>query len=198
VLVLEELADRNIVYRDLKPENVMLDNQGYVKLIDFGIAKKLDKSKSKTFTMIGTPHYMAPDIIKGHGYGTEVDIWSLGVMIYEFVCGNLPFADDLDDPMEICSAVLRENLTFPSHYRDRLGESLIRGLLCRQPKKRLGLGIDGFEDIKKHDYFVVNKGSLFESILGRELDAPVVPEGETYCSLDDTEPVNISDVDELG
>jgi len=200
VLVLEQLADRNIVYRDLKPENVMLDHQGYIKLIDFGIAKKICKEQRKTFTMIGTPHYMAPEIIRGHGYGTEVDVWSFGVIIYEFVCGSLPFADELDDPLEVCSAVLRDALSFPLHYRDRLGESLLRGLLCRPPKKRLGLGINGLDDVKSHKYFTVGfeGGSLFDRILGRELDAPDVPHGETYCDLDEIESIDISDDGDLG
>lgn len=200
VLVLEQLADRNIVYRDLKPENVMLDHQGYIKLIDFGIAKKICKEQRKTFTMIGTPHYMAPEIIRGHGYGTEVDVWSFGVIIYEFVCGSLPFADELDDPLEVCSAVLRDTLSFPLHYRDRLGESLLRGLLCRPPKKRLGLGINGLDDVKSHKYFTVGfeGGSLFDRILGRELDAPDVPHGETYCDLDEIESIDISDDGDLG
>jgi len=200
VIVLEELSDRNIVYRDLKPENVMLDRQGYIKLIDFGIAKKLEKSNSRTFTIVGTPHYMAPEILKGYGYGTEVDIWSFGVMMYEFVCGNLPFADDLDDPLGICCAVLKDELNFPWHFRDQLGESLIEGLLCRDVKYRLGNGIDGLEDIKKQKYFWVDfEGrSLFESILGRELDAPVVSNDEIYCDLENMELVDLSDADELG
>merc|ERR1719230_2365596 len=96
VIVLEELFDRKIVYRDLKPENVMLDQQGYVKLIDFGIAKRLEEGKTKTFTLVGTPHYMAPEVMRGQGYGIEVDLWSTGVMLFEFVCGFLPFADDID------------------------------------------------------------------------------------------------------
>merc|ERR1712061_240011 len=199
VIVLEEIADRNIVYRDLKPENVMLDQQGYLKLIDFGIAKKLEEGKSRTFTMIGTPHYMAPEVMRGHGYGTEVDIWSLGVMLFEFVCGYLPFADELDDPTEVCTAVLKDPLAFPSRYRDQAGKQLMQGLLCRQPKKRLGSGIHGFEDIKGVEYFKVKGSStaLFNKIMRRDPDPPVKPKGETYCDPEDV-PGNLSDADELG
>mmetsp|Transcript_46286 Transcript_46286/g.107671 ORF Transcript_46286/g.107671 Transcript_46286/m.107671 type:complete len:915 (-) Transcript_46286:97-2841(-) len=198
VLVLESLQDRNIVYRDLKPENVMLDAQGYLKLIDFGIAKKLDEGKTRTFTMIGTPHYMAPEVMRGHGYGTEVDIWSLGVMQFEFVCGMLPFADDLDDPTEVCTAVLRDKLTFPKGYRDEPGRMLIQGLLSREPKKRLGGGMNGYEDIKKHEYFAhghAEPGILFQQIMGRQLDPPVVPAGEQYTNPDEMQDIVLSDTD---
>lgn len=200
IIVLEELSDRNIVYRDLKPENVMLDAQGYLKLIDFGIAKKLEEGKNRTFTMIGTPHYMAPEVMRGHGYSTEVDLWSLGVMLFEFVCGYLPFADELDDPTEVCTAVLKHNLTFPSRYRDQQGRALMQGLLCRQPKKRLGAGIHGYEDVKNAEFFRVGHtggSDLFNKIMGRELDPPVLPRGETYCNPEDVQ-VDLSDAEELG
>lgn len=199
VVILEELSDKNIVYRDLKPENVMLDQQGYLKLIDFGIAKKLEEGRSRTFTMIGTPHYMAPEVMRGHGYGTEVDLWSLGVMLFEFVCGYLPFADELDDPTEVCTAVLKDPLTFPSRYRDQHGRACMQGLLCRQPKKRLGSGIHGYEDVKNAEFFKVGHSgsSLFNKIMGRELDPPVVPRGETYVNPEDLQIV-LSDTDELG
>ncbi|CAJ1351647.1 unnamed protein product [Effrenium voratum] len=199
VIVLEELSERNILYRDLKPENVMLDAQGYLKLIDFGIAKKLPEGESKTFTMIGTPHYMAPEVMRGHGYGTEVDLWSMGVMLFEFVCGYLPFADDLDDPTEVCTAVLKDPLQFPSNYKDANGKALMKGLLTRQPRKRLGSGLGGWEDVRGAEYFLQGHqgGSLFDKLLGRELQPPWVPKGETYCDPEELD-VSLSDNDELG
>eukprot|EP00439_Symbiodinium_sp_Y106_P057351 s1665_g8.t1 len=218
VIVLEELSERNILYRDLKPENVMLDAQGYLKLIDFGIAKKLPEGESKTFTMklgcvIGTPHYMAPEVMRGHGYGTEVDLWSMGVMLYEFVCGYLPFADDLDDPTE-------DPLQFASSYKDANGKTLMKGLLTRQPRKRLGSGIGGWEDacrehcegsfvrtamaklacdVRGADFFLQGHqgGCVFDKLLGRELQPPWEPKGETYCDPEELD-VNLSDQDELG
>uniref|UniRef100_A0A7S4R4M7 cGMP-dependent protein kinase n=1 Tax=Alexandrium monilatum TaxID=311494 RepID=A0A7S4R4M7_9DINO len=199
IIILEELADKNIVYRDLKPENVMLDQQGYLKLIDFGIAKKLEEGRLRTFTMIGTPHYMAPEVMRGHGYGTEVDLWSLGVMLFEFVCGFLPFADELDDPTEVCTAVLKDPLSFPARYRDQNGRALMQGLMCRQPKKRLGSGIHGYEDVRNAEFFKAGHSgsSLFNKIMGRELDPPVVPKGETYGNPEDLQ-IPLSDNDELG
>jgi cGMP-dependent protein kinase len=205
VIVLEELAGRNIVYRDLKPENVMLDNQGYLKLIDFGIAKKLEEGRGRTFTMVGTPHYMAPEVMRGQGYGTPVDLWSLGVIQYEFVCGYLPFADELDDPTEVCSAVLKAALNFPTRYRDTAGRNLMQGLLCRQHKKRLGAGAAGYEDVRNAEYFKDPKDllpgggtRLFDRIMGRELAPPLVPKGETYCDPEDAAQVVLSDAGELG
>merc|ERR550525_690618 len=115
LLMLEALADRDIVYRDLKPENVMLDSQGYLKLIDFGTAKKLERSSLRTFTMVGTPHYMAPEVMRGKGYGTEVDVWALGVILYELVVGHLPFGDNLETTADVCKAVLAGVLEFPDH-----------------------------------------------------------------------------------
>lgn len=200
ILVLEELCGRNIVYRDLKPENVMLDAQGYLKLIDFGIAKKLEEGKSRTFTMIGTPHYMAPEVMRGHGYSTEIDIWSLGVMLFELVCGFLPYADELDEPTEVCTAVLKDPLSFPAGYKDKHGKELMTGMMCRQPKKRLGSGINGYDDIKNMEFFKIghDDGSLYNKILGRELRPPVVPKGETYCDPEDVAEIALSDAGELG
>jgi cGMP-dependent protein kinase len=112
VLSLEHLHQQRIVYRDLKPENILVDSQvtslltkGYAKLIDLGACKLIASSENdsslKTYTIIGTPHYMAPEVLEGKGYNTRVDMWSLGVCMFEFMCGYLPFGEDAEDPYEI-------------------------------------------------------------------------------------------------
>lgn len=93
ILALEFLHSRHVIYRDVKPENVMIDGEGYLHLIDMGAAKIL-KSLGRTFTIIGTPHYMAPEVIKGKGYSYSVDLWSIGVCLYEFMCGVMPYAEN--------------------------------------------------------------------------------------------------------
>ena len=74
------------MYRDLKPENLMIDHKGFGTLIDMGTAKFLPKTTLRTYTLIGTPHYMAPEVIRGKGYSFSVDLWSLGICLYEFLC----------------------------------------------------------------------------------------------------------------
>lgn len=82
LVILEHLETKKIVYRDLKPENIIIQHNGYLKLVDFGAAKIV---KSRTYTMIGTPQYMAPEVILGKGYKYSCDLWSLGVILYELV-----------------------------------------------------------------------------------------------------------------
>mmetsp|Transcript_54411 Transcript_54411/g.99642 ORF Transcript_54411/g.99642 Transcript_54411/m.99642 type:complete len:1016 (+) Transcript_54411:77-3124(+) len=188
LLMLEALHDRNVVYRDLKPENIMLDQQGYLKLIDFGTAKKLDRSCPRTYTQVGTPHYMAPEVIRGKGYGIEVDVWALGVILYELMCGYLPFGDDIEpsNSFEVCKAVLDGDLKFPDVV-DRSAKELIENLLVSRPASRLGCGVSGYQDIKSASFFgldgmgVIPNGDTkgndyyFALLISRELQAPIPP-----------------------
>lgn len=104
VLVLEFLHEQQggIAYRDLKPENLLLDNDGHIKLVDFGFAKRLghpDHHPVETYTLCGTPEYLAPEVIQNKGHSTAVDWWALGILIYEFLAGYPPFYHN--NPMEI-------------------------------------------------------------------------------------------------
>lgn len=129
VLGIELLHQKGIIYRDLKPENAMIDHLGYLTIIDMGTAKPMKNQKglasSKTFTIIGTPHYMAPEIISGKGYNYLVDLWSLGVMMYEFMCGMLPYGEELDDPYEIYDEIVKKNISYPPYVSDRRAKKLM-------------------------------------------------------------------------
>lgn len=200
VLVLDALFDQRVIYRDLKPENVMLDSKGYIKLIDFGAAKKLSTTDSRTYTVIGSHHFMAPEVALATGYSFEADVWSLGVMIFEFVCGQLPFGHSLESPVEILKAVQKENLIFPRWYKDNTGRQLMRGMMRRDPSERLGYGIDGVVHLKEHDFFQLEAQTdydLFHRILSRELDPPYVPNGDEYMQFPEAEH-QLSDADVLG
>jgi serine/threonine protein kinase len=103
------LHGKNIVYRDLKPENVLINTNGYLKLTDFGFAKIID---GKTYTLCGTPEYLAPEIILNKGHAKPVDWWTLGILLYEMLVGIDPFNDD--DPMMIYQKIIKGKIKFPN------------------------------------------------------------------------------------
>ncbi|EZG50652.1 CGMP-dependent protein kinase [Gregarina niphandrodes] len=175
IVAMEYLHERNIAYRDLKPENVLLDNQGYSKLIDFGCAKKI---KERTYTLVGTPHYMAPEVVLGKGYTLTADIWTFGIVLYEFICGPLPFGNDAEDQLEIFRDILTGKLVFPPYVDDQAAMGLIRRLLCRLPELRLGCSLNGYKDLKEHAFFA---DFNWDKLMGRALTPPLVPQGEVYA-----------------
>ena len=127
ILAVEYLHYHKIVYRDLKPENVMINHQGYVKMIDMGTAKNINYKPAKTYTVIGTPHYMAPEVLLNKGYSFDVDIWSIGIILFEFMCGLVPFGETCEDPFEIYQEIVtNERIEFPSYMEDKLAQRFIK------------------------------------------------------------------------
>lgn len=170
-LGIEYLHARGIMYRDLKPENVLLDFQGYAKLVDFGCCKKV----FRTSTLIGTPEYLAPEVIRGTGYTCVVDWWSLGVMMYEFIVGPLPFGGEYEDNADIFRAILEEPLLFPESITDHSAVSIVEGMLNRTPQRRLGAGRRAAKEIKEHVYFF---GFNWDALAGGFLQPPWKPDEE--------------------
>lgn len=179
ILALQYLHERDIIYRDLKPTNMIVDIKGYIKLIDFGSAKVF---KGRTYTLIGSPHYIAPEAIVGKGYNKSADIWSLGVCLYEFICGRVPFGEDFDDPYDIYESILEYQILFPTDIEQPIdtARSFMLQLLSKFPEFRCSGGI---ENLKRHEWF---NGFDWDALLKLSLNAPYTPDiGEPLDEIDD-------------
>ncbi|XP_059194111.1 cGMP-dependent protein kinase 2 isoform X2 [Centropristis striata] len=179
------LHRKGVLYRDLKPENLMLDTEGYIKLVDFGFAKKI-RCGQKTWTFCGTPEYVAPEIILNKGHNFSVDFWSLGILVFELLTGSPPFSGS--DQMMTYTFILKgiEKMDFPKKISKR-PEDLIRKLCRRNPSERLGNLKNGIIDIKKHRWF---NGFNWEGLKARTLPSPLKREltGPTDHSYFDSYP----------
>ena len=169
VLALEALHNNNMVYRDLKPENILLDAKGHIKITDFGLSKILDTESDKAFTICGTPQYLAPEILLKKGYDKAVDWWSLGCLMYEMICGRLPFAIKKGVKMNI--KIYDQAVQYPDRLSDN-AKDLIQKLLVIDPSKRLGSGPNGIENIKNHKFF---NGVNWKDIEMKKIKPPFIP-----------------------
>eukprot|EP01125_Pyxidicula_operculata_P015498 TRINITY_DN5260_c0_g1_i2.p1 TRINITY_DN5260_c0_g1~~TRINITY_DN5260_c0_g1_i2.p1 ORF type:complete len:366 (-),score=78.59 TRINITY_DN5260_c0_g1_i2:1300-2397(-) len=177
VLGLQHLHENGIVYRDLKPENLLLDDEGHVKITDFGLSKEGMLGDERTKTFCGTPEYLAPEILDGKQYGRAVDWWSLGTLIYEMLVGLPPFYN------EDVQKMYHQKMTAEVSIPDRLDEStkdIIRKFLDKNPETRL----QNPEEIKSHPYF---SGIDWEKLLARELEPPYKP---SVASKDSTKMID--------
>lgn len=176
ILAFKHLHKKNIAYRDLKPENILIDQKGYLKIIDFGFAKvfpymKNGQKMTKTFTLCGTPEYLAPEIVMSKGYDKSVDCWALGCLIYELYLTRTPFQADYTTKIFQNIVSSEKSLVFPARM-DQTHVSLVKKLLNANPAFRLGNLSGGIDDIIADPFF---SSIDWVSMENRTCKSPYVP-----------------------
>lgn len=169
VLALEYLHRNKIAYRDLKPENLLVAGDGHLKITDFGFAKMIPTG-DRTFTLCGTPEYLAPEIIMSVGHNHGVDWWALGILIFEMLAGFPPFYDQ--NAYEVYRRITVGYFEYPAQVSIN-ARRLIAGLLEQDLSKRLGCMVNGSQDVKQHTWF---KGVDWSMVQQKKIQPPWVPE----------------------
>ena len=172
LLMLDYLQKKFIAHRDIKPSNIMIDSNGYLKMIDFGTAKVLT---DYTSTIIGTPHYIAPEILQGRGYSLSCDFWSMGICMYEIFYGKYPFGNYANEVIEIYKEVLKKDFSFPSENSKYANVNLfIRSLLNKKVNER----ICNVSKLKKKPFF---EGFEFDKLNDFKLKPPHKPSKQSFA-----------------
>ena len=167
-LAIHFLHENNMLYRDLKPENILIGADGHIKITDFGLCKILS-DLDKTYTICGTVQYLAPEILTGEGYNNSVDWWSLGCIMYQMLVGRFPFKFQKNGKLNI--DIYKKPIKYPS-YIDEKAKDLMSKFMENDPKKRLGSGKNGWEDIKNHPYF---NDVNWDDAYNKKLKPPFLP-----------------------
>ncbi|XP_046967715.1 RAC serine/threonine-protein kinase isoform X1 [Vanessa cardui] len=170
VSALGYLHSEGIIYRDLKLENLLLDKDGHIKIADFGLCKVNITYGRTTKTFCGTPEYLAPEVLEDTDYGPAVDWWGTGVVLYEMVCGRLPFYNRDHDVL--FSLILEEEVRFPRALSAPC-RALLAALLCKEPARRLGAGPDDAHEIQTHPFFAAIN---WADLVAKKIPPPFKPQ----------------------
>ncbi len=166
MLAVDYLHERKFVYRDIKPENIIVIQSGYVKLIDFGTAKAI---VDRTNTIIGTPHYMAPEVVLGEGYSFQVDMWSIAICLYEFMCGGVPFGENAEDPMDVYLSIINDKMSFPPFCKDQEFKLLMQQMLTKNAMSRMSK----LSQVQSHIWF---KDFNWDDLISLKMTPPYKPQ----------------------
>ncbi|GMF35498.1 unnamed protein product [Phytophthora fragariaefolia] len=170
-LALRYLHEQGILYRDLKPENILLDEAGYLRLADFGFAREqMRRSEQSCTSFCGSADYIAPEVIRGQGYGLAADLWSFGCVVYELLTGYPPFYSPRDRAM-LFHKIEEEEPNFPGHFSPDLRDFL-SALLHKDADKRLGSGPNGMQEVLDHPFFSNISWHRLET---KQVAPPIVP-----------------------
>lgn len=169
LLALEYLQYCDLLFRDLKPENILIDEKGYLKITDFGFCKIV---KTRTYTLCGTPEYLAPEVILQKGYGKSVDWWTFGILVYEMSSGRTPFR--APDPMKIYERAVKGKFSIPDYFSNELRD-LTRNIIQVDITKRYGVLKNGVNDIKNHNWF---RDMNWDALFNGHIEPPYQPEAK--------------------
>eukprot|EP00501_MAST-03F_sp_TOSAG23-6_P002415 GSMAST32.ASY1.ANO1.2524.1 assembled CDS len=165
---LKRVHEAGFAHRDIKLENILLCKDGYIKLVDFGFAKRI-KPGTKTSTLVGTPEYLAPEIILATGHNKAVDYWALGIIAYELIHHQTPFVSE--DQMTMFSRIVHCNktLSFHPNVEGKATHGFVTALLNKNPALRLGMMSGGFDDLRMHEYF---DGIIWQKVESKKYNLP--------------------------
>ncbi|CAD8089331.1 unnamed protein product [Paramecium sonneborni] len=171
-LGMKNLHDNNIIYRDIKPENILIDFDGHIRIADFGLSKPHMENEDVAYSFCGSPEYMAPEMLLKQGHTLQLDLYCLGALLYELITGLPPFYSRNTD--EIYQRILNQKLSFPSQLpMSQLLKDLLGNLLAKTPKKR----IDNIDSLLKHPWMTQwSDKNLYKDFLMKKIDPPFQPD----------------------